>query len=236
MGCGDDDGHARLAQPHRAEAVNDAQPAHAETGLDLVGDRLERAQRHGLVGLVVEPHHALPGEPLRLRLLARRGRARRLARSPEEGHHGAIGVGGDRSPQLGQGRVADRLGAQGDAAHARVSRAREVVGAAGHRGDDGQLVAVEERLVRQGVLAVAREAHGVAGRFQDRVSRGQRRPGVRDARALGQLEPDLAGAQLLALEGEEADRDAHRAHTMTPAPKSSAAATIVPARMAAVSM
>ena len=208
---------ATLASPTAdlADAMDDGQPAHAEAGLDLVGDLVQDGQRHGLEGLVGEADDALAGEAGGLGLLAGRGRAGRLARLAQEDDDGAIGRAGDARPEVGQQPVVERGLHDRQASAASAVGSRRPLGgstgsrAAGDRRDDGQLVAGASALVAVDVAPVAREAHAAPRGRQLREGRHQGRPGRRHVGTLGQLEAVARPARLGALHGEEADLDVH---------------------------
>ncbi len=188
--------------------MDDRQPDDAEALGDLVGDlrrgpprpstrgpRTRARRPAGRRGAPPPPPGPAPASP------ASRGSARRTRRPR-------------RRPASPAALRAPRRARSGTAS-ARSSMTR-IVGparlrrAAADRRDAGQLVAVGQDRVRVGVLAVPGEP--------DRRSPGARTgnrstsaaQAVLDRRAVGQLEGDLARPGELALDGEQADPEAHR--------------------------
>ena len=158
----------------------------------------------------------------RLRLLARRRRARRDARPAEEPDDRAVLVGREPVAQLTEDAGVERRLAQLED----PGGAADDLRAAADRRDDRELVAVLERRVRVGVLRVARESDGRPARGEPGMERDEGAPRVLDRRAGVQLERDLLRADQLALDREQPDPHAHRdrssppaRHTRSPAPK-----------------
>ena len=87
----------------------------------------------------------------------------------------------------------------------------ESVVAARDGGDQGDLVAIVQRILTVGVGAVQRERE--RGRLRAAETEGV--PHVGDLRTLGQLELELARTGLLAERGEEAHPDVHGFRTVT---------------------
>ena len=115
-----DDRDAHLAERHLAGAVDDREALDAEPLGDLVGDPGEDRDRHRLVGLVGQASTAPTGVPRRLRLLARRRRARRDPRPADEADDRAVVVGREPVAQLREDRrVEGRLADLEDPARAR---------------------------------------------------------------------------------------------------------------------
>ena len=164
-----------LAERHLPRAVDDGDAADPEARLDLVGDRLERGQRHRLVRLVLQRLHAAAGMARGLGLLARRRRARRLAGPPEEPDRPR------RRRDRPGGRPA-RRGCRRPAAPSRSSsdpRCPEPP-------DTGGIIATSSpsssAVAGVGVGAVAREPDGRAAGRQHRMPLDEREPGVLDGR------------------------------------------------------
>ena len=190
--------------------MDDRQPIDPEPRRDLVGDRRQGPQRHRLVRLVLERFDRPAGVAGGLGLLARRRRAGRRPGPAEEPDDRAVLGDGQGVGELGQDggrerRLAELEDPRRSPALAVAPRRRP----ARDRRDHRHLVAVGQRRRRVGVVAVAGEPHRRAAGREDRVARDERRPGVLDVGAVGELERDLARPGQLALDREEADPDPH---------------------------
>ena len=198
---------ADLAQRHDARAVDDRQARHPEALFDLSRDRAQHVESHLIEDLVLKSDHGLACVPGRFRFLARRRGAGAIAGLSEEEDDGTVGGRWNGAPQLCQQLVVDRVDGYLEADE------RVGGGAACDGWNQGQLVAVRERFIGRGVLAVAREAHAVAlGRERRRLV-DEELPRVSDRGPLRELDLALAPTGLLAEHREQSDLDRHSSIT-----------------------
>ena len=204
------DGHdsdRRLAERHLTDPMDDGQPIDREPGRDLVGDRLQGPQRQRVERLVLERIDGSPGVAGGLRFLARRWRAGRGARPPEEADDRAVLRDGERVGELGQDGGRERRLAQLEDPGPAPRFHPPGAAPPGDRRDHRHLVAVGECRRRVGIVAVAREPERRATGPEDRVACDEGDPGVLDIGIVGKLQRDLARAGQLALDREETDPD-----------------------------
>jgi hypothetical protein len=225
VGRGDGDDHARLARPNVADAVDDRQPVHARARLDLGGDVVKYGEGHRFERLVFQAGDGLAGETRGCRLFAWRGRARRIARLADEDDHSTLRRRGYLAAQFGNQVVSQRGLGELDTA--------ERLGAAGHRWDEGQLIAFVEDIGGVGVLPVTSETDDRPIRREPRRRPGHDLPRLIDRRPCRHVKRLQPPAGPLAQHGEQPHADGQ---TSTPCVTYSAAAPIVPAAIAAMAM
>lgn len=142
MRPGDGDDDARLADADDADAMMDRAARARPALVQLAADLLQRAQRHRLIGFVLELDRPLSGGPL-------------AGRADEDDRRPVVGMLDQRSDL---GRV-ERLGADA-AGGCRRDRSAAAV-AAGYRRQQRELVAAADELAVGGISFVAgREADG----------------------------------------------------------------------------